>query len=242
MINTEPSTPDIHLDGAICLYRVDHRNQIATWNEAKGGQLGAGTPLDRAALRRLLRDLTQEDDPGAQEESGFVDPNLVYESPTLAVWRVPRGAYTLNFQRGGADTRRLLLPTLLLAYNGRSVFAAATKDDHPDASSELYQVPLPNIRADGTVCMGGGWSGPQEVNRVARERVQEAFLISRFSHVYGRIEAGSYGVIRDLDDLFGLYDYLGTNAKRYPKRFLSPFSGHRGSTVERWVKSLEGER
>lgn len=190
-------------------------------------QLGPGSLLTKAFLKKLCRGLERETKPAL-----FPENVLAYTSELLIWWTAPR-IHRMFFSEGAEDRAAIdgcVCPHPALLWKvrrGHLYVRALLEPVRPTAETPLMIAPYWNTEVThGDVCEGD-MRRPAETDITTMLQWEEGFFNSRFTHPsgIGKLTAHPGGFI-------GLWTELA-GAQEFPKKYLVPV----GQTVEQFVQA-----
>lgn len=240
MIQTSVHASDeLVLRNALLLYRPAHGGEeyVAMHDvehTPQGPIIGAGQPVTKAALQRMLLDLG----PKKQKQPVEIIPaNLLSKSPNHLAWYCEpkdRQVWFKCEQLGGEVTKVVPHPGLVfvVSQSGWHVFAVKG-NQRPQADTELCVAPYLNCWEGGGICTGNVTTpkGKMRWNTTAWE---EAFFRSYFTHIniqgknkLVKFGKGAYAFWRSM---------LAGNHKKFPEKYLVATGMTLSQTLQRVLK------
>jgi len=150
---------ELRATSAILLYsgldQTAHYGTVHPINPGKGGRasIGAGRPIDRAALLKCLTELLQNAAPRAE----FLPETVLAVSQDAVTWWCRPGMRRVFFDCPEIGKRSAIVPhpglVFRAASNGFSVFALK-EDSRPTPTSTLHEPPYFNTWDFGKICIG----------------------------------------------------------------------------------------
>ncbi len=206
--------------------------------------LEAGTPLTLNAIKQLAKMANKT----IVRHTEILSQNVLMANDSLLVWWRPAAKTQMVFdvsthaQEVGREALQgafleMPLPALVFAlrrglsannWNSISVFALS-KNERPDASSEMFRAPLLNVEDDGNVCWGDGQkpSGRGVGDIVDWEKL---FFSSKFTHYNGT------SPLQSEEPYQWIADFCSQNKDQFPIEVLKPMK----KTLITVVKILAG--
>ena len=181
------------------------------------GSIGAGRPIDRAALLSCLRELSQNAAPKAE----YLPETVLTVSHDAVTWWCRPGMRRVFFDCPKIGKRSAAVPhpglVFRAASNGFSVFALR-EDSRPTPSSKLHEPPYFNTWDWGKICIGTAHV-PKRIDVSSTAGWESGFFESAFTHPnHGgkrvRHPKGEFAFWKEMLD--GLY------GEQFPKKLLVP--------------------
>lgn len=178
----------LHLVGAVLMYQSDRGDVYATSNPAVPDAqhpgrkvIGAGVPLSKGALSKFADAVGK-----ATAFSGFLPENLLFSSPNLIAWWVPRKVRMTWFKKGGTGKfdghGQAAHPALVFVATPNDWYVFALADDaRPAPSTSLRHSPHFNVWDGGRICTGNV-ELPATFSAEVIHSYEAAFFRSHFTH------------------------------------------------------------
>jgi PRTRC genetic system protein B len=121
--------------------------------------MGAGKPLTKASLKKMLSLVTAHDKSVQATVKNLLPQNLLYLDQRIGrqvmVWYSTTPRQKVHFKSGSIKSGVVTVPPMLYAVKDGtlSVYALANKK-RPDWKTKLYHAPFFNVYENGSVCMG----------------------------------------------------------------------------------------
>jgi PRTRC genetic system protein B len=177
---------EIVASSAILLYSGSDRSAVYGTvhpvNAGKGGRasIGAGRPIDRAALIECLQQLSQNAAPKAE----FLPETVLAVSQDATTWWCRPGMRRVFFDCPEIGKRSAVVPhpglVFRAASNGFSVFALQ-EDSRPTPDSTLHEPPYFNTWNLGKICIGTAHV-PKRIDVASITGWESGFFESSFTH------------------------------------------------------------
>jgi PRTRC genetic system protein B len=174
---------------AIIVFQGNNDYYLETREILKDGVLGAGVPLERETLSRIMQEI-ETTELSRKKCTGFLPNNLLLfreESHNIElIWYVKASKRQLSFKKSlGIDDGLVNLPTLVFHLKNGGLNVYATKINIPTTETKLYRAPLHNINLKGDVCMGSSKvKSSDEVLEIILNN-EDGFFMSMFTELHG---------------------------------------------------------
>lgn len=188
--------------------------------------IGAGVPLDRAALIACLQSLAQN----AVAAAEFLPPTVLAVGPHALTWWCPPGQRRVFFDCKEIGKRSAVVPHPGIVFH-------ATHDDlrlfalkggeRPQPSTVLFEPPYFNTWDDGDLCIGSA-KVPRKLDVASIPDWEAAFFESAFTHPnHGKkrltYKRGEFAFWKDMLD--------GNFGDKFPERVLVPMDYNLGDLI-----------
>ena len=190
----------------------------------KLNQIAPGVPVDVNEVADFFRELG-----GAR--GGFIPLNVLYQGTGLVAWFVPGKVRTLHFRpsNGAGIDLTIPLPNMVMASNGRSIWAVAVADENPTPDSQIHHAPLFNFYKNGSMCLGSVKLPKGELIS-SLDDYESCVFDSYFTHTnHEHLIAGES---RDNSDCIKRFSQLKGQSK-YPNDWLVS----KKMTLSQWINS-----
>ena len=174
---------------AIIVFQGNNDYYLETRKILKDGVLGAGVPLERETLSRIMQEI-ETTELTRKKCSIFLPENLLLfreESHNLElIWYVEASKRQLSFKESlGIDDGLVNLPTLVFHLKNGGLNVYATKVKSPNKETNLYRAPLHNIGTKGSVCMGSSKVMDSDEVLMIMANNEDGFFRSMFTELHG---------------------------------------------------------
>lgn len=139
-------------------------------------------------IDEAVKGLKTLNDAPIDDESHWIDPNLLYSNESLLIWQSKAQQRTLWFLTGQRIKIQAHTPSLIFVLDRKNrklgVFCHKSKS-RPTPDTKLYNAPLMNISLDGNLCLGNA-PLPSYLNSDSpklRQQCEAVLFESNFSHV-----------------------------------------------------------
>ena len=193
------------------------------------GQMAPGSLVTGESVEETLRQLN-----GQQRERKLLAPNVLLSLPDETLWYRPAQRRLMWFSRG-KNKRALTVPWPALLFHTRSgglrVAALRAANRRPDENTRLYHVPLMNIYANGSLCLGNIAAPPCDLSGMAAW--EAAIYDTLFAHTNHDHTLHHAGAVKDDNTAHYRFWYQlhQDEASRFPIRALVP----RNETLGDWL-------
>lgn len=176
---------EIALKQALMIYSNGNDSYIEI-HEVKHGELLAGKPLTKEAIRRVWKDCYAK--ARVVNEAGLLPLNLLYRHKGRVIWHIPAGPHPLAFHKNLAIPSGMARCPALIFMAGQwlSVFALKWRG-RPTARTKLYHAPFHNVSGSGEICMGSARRPKSNISTAKyMAGMETAFWQSEFSHIHNQ--------------------------------------------------------
>jgi PRTRC genetic system protein B len=161
---------------------------MVTLNKVKGGEIGPGELLTRAAWADLLAEVGRSDEGGETPLRRLTNPHLLYSDPSRILWWSPRRRQTIYFRTGrkafdeAVNGEEVNHPSLLFLATASNLYIYALQGrQRPDETTPVFAAPYFNVYADGHMCRGN-ITLPDRANPADIPLWEDAFFQTNFTH------------------------------------------------------------
>ncbi len=198
----------------------------------KGPVIQAGVLADKAALRKLSRQLN----PRAKNKPELLHTRTLAKGESYHLWWLPPAPRQVwfNTQEGGIGKRNGVTPqpglVFMVSEKGWQVFAVKGKE-RPTSDTMLYRAPYLNVWESSLICTGSA-NLPKGKAANMPEAWEAPFFESEFTHTnYHGTKAVAYK-----GGIYALWkDLLDGKHKKFPERTLIQF----GCTLQGLLDKLD---
>lgn len=156
-------------------------------------QMGAGKPLTRSALKKMLSLVTSHDKSIQATIKNMLPQNILYIDQRIGkhiiIWYQPATAQQMHFKSMSIKSGTSKVPAMIYAVSDDKLYVYALNSGRrPDFKTKLFHAPFFNVYEDGSVCMGNV-KKPEGIVDIASamDAWEKAFWCSEFTqHVWGR--------------------------------------------------------
>lgn len=173
------------LEAALLIYRNKNGDGYVSSHPIVQGpsalELGAGHPLERSELRKLLKGTGR--DLGVK---GWVDSRVVFMSGSLIAWWRPAAPAPMFFQANAIGSKARSgtcpQPSLVFAVADSGWYVWALKgNERPTPQTPLMRSPYLNVWNEGRICEGNV-KRPRVLTPETIAAFERTFFESRFTH------------------------------------------------------------
>lgn len=175
---------------AIVVYEsnLDKNNLYLERRPIKNMQMGAGVPLSKECVSKIMNTLVTDDKNFNFGISGAIPPNLLFIDTNIArprlVWYRPPEKRMMYFSKPlGIEDGMMSVPGLVYMAHGESLSVYAFKGSKP--KDKLFKAPFFNV--DTTVCLGNARIAKPKNSVISdiMEYWENLFWRSEFAHILG---------------------------------------------------------